>query len=165
MFCRNCGNQIPEGTKFCNNCGMAQEISQSETQDAQIVQQEEQPKICKNCGIVLKDGVKFCSECGTAIESMQDAVSTQQVVSRSAENQNFNTDKSKKFVICKGFIGGIVMSVFGFIGIYGGVNNGMFEKMSTYGADLSNIVTVLFEVSLIIGGILLAYNAAKRNNK
>ncbi len=24
MFCKNCGNQIAEGTKFCGNCGAAQ---------------------------------------------------------------------------------------------------------------------------------------------
>lgn len=25
MFCNNCGNQLPEGTKFCNHCGASQE--------------------------------------------------------------------------------------------------------------------------------------------
>lgn len=25
MFCKNCGNQIPDGTKFCNHCGATQE--------------------------------------------------------------------------------------------------------------------------------------------
>ena len=24
MFCKNCGNQLPDGTAFCNNCGAAQ---------------------------------------------------------------------------------------------------------------------------------------------
>ena len=27
MFCKNCGNEIPEGTKFCANCGQAVEES------------------------------------------------------------------------------------------------------------------------------------------
>ena len=37
-FCRNCGSEIPEGTKFCSNCGTSVEINttesnQSETKD------------------------------------------------------------------------------------------------------------------------------------
>ena len=26
MYCTNCGNEIPEGTKFCPNCGANQNI-------------------------------------------------------------------------------------------------------------------------------------------
>lgn len=37
-FCRNCGSEIPEGTKFCSNCGTSveintNEINQNETKD------------------------------------------------------------------------------------------------------------------------------------
>ncbi|MBQ6884360.1 MAG: zinc-ribbon domain-containing protein [Clostridia bacterium] len=166
MFCRNCGNQISEGTKFCSNCGMAQEISQPETQDTKIVEQEIQPKLCKNCGVELKDGVKFCSECGTAIETKQAVANTQQPhVSQQVVSNTSNTENTKKTTISKGIIGGFIMIVFGFIAMYGGTQNGMFEKMSTNGADISSIATVLFEVGLIIGGAFIAYKSAKKNNK
>ncbi len=166
MFCRNCGNQISEGTKFCSNCGMAQELSQHETQDTQIVEQEIQPKLCKNCGVELKDGVKFCSECGTAIETKQAVANTQQPhVSQQVVSNTSNTENTKKTAISKGIIGGIIMLVFGVIGIYGCTQNGMFEKMSTNGADLSDIVTILLVVGLILGGAFIAYKSAKKNNK
>lgn len=36
MFCKNCGNQIAEGTKFCANCGTAQDAVNA-TQQANVV--------------------------------------------------------------------------------------------------------------------------------
>ncbi len=117
---------------------------------------------CKYCGIQLNDGVKFCSNCGTAIESTQPIASTQQPVSRSVEAQNSNEDKSKKIVMSKGFIGGIVMFVLGVIAIIGNVTNGNFEKMSTYGADLADIIAILLEVGLILGGAYLVYKSTKK---
>ncbi|MBQ7801334.1 MAG: zinc ribbon domain-containing protein [Oscillospiraceae bacterium] len=29
MFCKNCGNQIPDGTRFCDKCGAPQETAQN----------------------------------------------------------------------------------------------------------------------------------------
>ena len=34
MFCKNCGSQMPEGTKFCSNCGA---VSASEPAQSQQV--------------------------------------------------------------------------------------------------------------------------------
>lgn len=46
--CPNCGKDVPEGSKFCAECG---------TKIEEIV--------CKNCGKKLAPNVKFCPECGT----------------------------------------------------------------------------------------------------
>ncbi len=110
---------------------------------------------CSNCGTEIIDGVKFCNNCGMAQEATQP-------VSQPITTQNSDTNKAKKLVKSKGFIGGIAMVAFGFIGIYGSANNGMFEKMSTYGADLADIVAILLEVGLILGGAYLAYKGAKK---
>ncbi len=48
--CVNCKAEIPDGTKFCPECGSKQTIS------------------CPNCKAELKAGAKFCPECGTKIE-------------------------------------------------------------------------------------------------
>ncbi len=47
--CPNCGQEVAEGSKFCNNCGT----------------KLEEEYICKNCGKKLDAGSKFCSNCGT----------------------------------------------------------------------------------------------------
>jgi len=47
--CPKCGAEIPEGAKFCNECGNKMTVT------------------CPKCGADIKPGVKFCNECGTKI--------------------------------------------------------------------------------------------------
>ena len=49
--CPNCGKEVPEGSKFCGECG------------AKI-----EEYVCKNCGQKLAPGSKFCGNCGTRRE-------------------------------------------------------------------------------------------------
>lgn len=49
--CPNCGKEVPEGSKFCGECG------------AKI-----EEYVCKNCGEKLAPGSKFCGNCGTRRE-------------------------------------------------------------------------------------------------
>lgn len=49
--CGQCGNQIPQGTKFCPQCGA------STTKDL---------KKCIKCGKDIEKGMKFCPECGAS---------------------------------------------------------------------------------------------------
>ena len=47
-----CGEELPEGQKFCPNCGTA----------------VPQPKItCPGCGKEYEPGTRFCMECGTKL--------------------------------------------------------------------------------------------------
>lgn len=45
--CPNCQNEVPEGSKFCMNCGTKIETP-----------------TCKKCGAKLSSNAKFCPECG-----------------------------------------------------------------------------------------------------
>ncbi|MEW6231277.1 MAG: SPFH domain-containing protein [Chloroflexota bacterium] len=51
MACPSCQAQIPQGSKFCANCG------------ARIAG----PLKCSNCGTELAPGSKFCNNCGTKV--------------------------------------------------------------------------------------------------
>lgn len=53
LTCPGCGASIPEGSKFCPECGIKIELPNT-------------PKmvVCPNCGKTVPEG-KFCSECGT----------------------------------------------------------------------------------------------------
>lgn len=53
MNCSKCGNQVNEGTTFCNRCG-----NKIET----VVKK----KFCANCGAEKLPGARFCAKCGYA---------------------------------------------------------------------------------------------------
>lgn len=53
MRCENCGNESPEGSKFCIKCG--KEFKMSET------------AACPHCGAEIAAGTLFCPSCGKSI--------------------------------------------------------------------------------------------------
>ncbi len=53
-FCKHCGNEIKEGTKFCAKCGTPTGVATSVPSDAWV---------CPACGHENKKG-KFCAKCG-----------------------------------------------------------------------------------------------------
>lgn len=50
MRCENCGNESPEGSKFCIKCGREFKISG--------------PDRCPHCGAEILEGTMFCPSCG-----------------------------------------------------------------------------------------------------
>ena len=51
MQCKACNATVPEGSKFCQQCGKAL------------------PRACFSCGHVNLAQAKFCSECGASLNS------------------------------------------------------------------------------------------------
>lgn len=54
VICPNCNAVVPNGMKFCGNCGSKVEI--------------ERPK-CSECGAELIPGMKFCGNCGAPVSA------------------------------------------------------------------------------------------------
>lgn len=54
VACKNCGCELPEGAKFCKECGV------------EVIQEEpvKETKFCQNCGFEMPRSSKFCPECG-----------------------------------------------------------------------------------------------------
>ena len=56
MNCKNCGSVVPEGAKFCMECGTKVEVVLT----------------CPSCGIQLPTGAKFCMECGSSVKTQKE---------------------------------------------------------------------------------------------
>ncbi len=61
IICTECGAEIPEGRKFCSECGTKVVLPEPEPVPA--------ANVCPECGAEIADGKKFCGECGTKLES------------------------------------------------------------------------------------------------
>ena len=62
-FCKNCGNQLHEGAKFCPDCGTKVENTPLQlTNDVDY---------CPNCGKTVDNDYEFCPDCGTNLISQE----------------------------------------------------------------------------------------------
>lgn len=61
-FCMNCGQRLPEGAKFCCNCGIATGEVSSSTEQRKTVYNGELHK-CPNCGELVNAFVTVCPTC------------------------------------------------------------------------------------------------------
>lgn len=53
MYCRNCGNQVPEQAEYCSSCGQRVNVGTR----------------CPNCGSETLQGAQVCVKCGAALGS------------------------------------------------------------------------------------------------
>ena len=56
IHCPNCGSSNPEGTNFCQDCGMKLASAVAEGK-----------RFCSSCGAEIAAGNQFCTSCGTKI--------------------------------------------------------------------------------------------------
>ena len=82
MNCQNCGTPIPDGTRFCPNCGAEQTAPQAPQEAAPAPQPAPQeapayqpapqetapaPVFCARCGNPVPAGAPFCGSCGAPV--------------------------------------------------------------------------------------------------
>ena len=85
MFCKKCGNKLPDNAAFCNKCGN------------KITEKKEEPKVafCKKCGNKLLEGAVFCNKCGNKInDKKEEKVEVKKEIK--VEKQNTTTTPPKK---------------------------------------------------------------------
>ena len=82
MFCMNCGQQLPDGAKYCLQCGTPQgAVSPTGTTQAETINLDGMhtfvPALCPNCSAHMKVDssakVVHCDSCGTEC-LVQDAI-------------------------------------------------------------------------------------------
>ena len=74
-LCRQCGSSLPDGVKFCTNCGKTIGEDHSTPPPPQI----NAILVCTGCGAEVHPGEKFCTKCGTPLSMSPPAVPVQQV--------------------------------------------------------------------------------------
>lgn len=69
-FCMNCGQEIPNGAKFCSNCGTATGEVKVEAPERKTKFEGELHK-CPNCGEVIDAFVTICPVCNYELRGAQ----------------------------------------------------------------------------------------------
>lgn len=80
MICQHCGSEVPEGARFCNNCGAPM---------PQVVK-------CPYCGSVIPAGSKFCMRCGRMVAAVQEAKQTDNG-SQANDSQGWDFNKEEQY--------------------------------------------------------------------
>lgn len=80
-FCMNCGQRLPEGAKFCSNCGAATGEVKSETAQRKVVYDGEVHK-CPNCGEIVNSFVLNCPSCGHELRNSASTSLVQELASK-----------------------------------------------------------------------------------
>lgn len=115
---------------------------------------------CTKCGKEIPDGAKFCSACGATQDTLNAEQPSQQV-NMTAPAQNFQPTPQQKPKSKGKKIGGIILAVLGAMAILGSCTNGTFANIAANGADMSDIVAIILEIGMIVGGIYLIYKSKK----
>ena len=83
MKCNKCGNEMPQGAKFCKYCGAKAE----KVQDADL---------CPSCGSRLENGARFCNNCGTDVLKFKSDTQNNMYKTPSDEVNNQITDNEER---------------------------------------------------------------------
>lgn len=91
-YCMNCGQQLPDGAKFCANCGKVVGASQNETTEQRKTVYEGEIHKCPNCGEILSSLAIICPSCGYEIRGSKASNSVKEFAMQLANAEN---DKQK----------------------------------------------------------------------
>lgn len=96
MFCRNCGKQIPDDSKFCQFCGTTIVNGTNSNQTRTQVYDGAIHK-CPNCGNVLDSFDAICPSCGYEIQKAYGEKNAIDVFTENLISLN-STEKKKNYI-------------------------------------------------------------------
>ncbi len=77
-FCINCGQELPEGAKFCANCGEPVSVSKVGLNDERKTVYEGELHKCPNCGELLDSFRSHCPSCEYEIRNSKSSSSVKE---------------------------------------------------------------------------------------
>lgn len=91
MFCPNCGYEMPDGAKFCMECGASISVDERQAQKNSKKRTIEDGEIhkCPFCGEIINSFVTVCPSCGNELRGI-DAASTLQDFAKQVESKKGN---------------------------------------------------------------------------
>ena len=91
MFCPNCGYEMPDGAKFCMECGASISVDKKQVQKSSKKRTIEDGEIhkCPFCGEIINSFVTVCPSCGNELRGI-DAASTLQDFAKQVESKKGN---------------------------------------------------------------------------
>ncbi len=84
-YCKKCGNELPEGSAFCNKCGASQTAAPEYEESVKTA-------YCIKCGNEIPSGSAFCNKCGASQSGAPEYVETPEVVLRNNFTFGVNPD-------------------------------------------------------------------------
>ena len=91
-FCMNCGQQLPEGAKFCSNCGTATGEIKVEASQRKTVYEGDLHK-CPNCGELINSFILVCPSCGHEFRGTIQRSSVRELATKLEEIENHRPPK------------------------------------------------------------------------
>ena len=75
-ICPDCGSVVPEGFRFCGNCGVKLNLPQEKADEPEFfevveekAEEKSDKKVCKNCGHENESDAMFCEGCGKKLDA------------------------------------------------------------------------------------------------
>ena len=139
MFCRNCGTKLPDDAKFCNNCGVATNNENQQT----------------NAGTAE-------TNFSEAKEPKSEAPKTE-VPKTSVDTQKTNTAATKKKSNNTMKTIGIILAALGVFSVIGAIINDDYWNMQHNGFSNDDYAFIGAQAVMILVGAFLIYRSYKIN--